>query len=374
MEKSDYYEILGVKRGASKDEIKKAFYKLAAKHHPDKGGDEKEFKKINEAYQVLSDERKRKEYDTYGQTFSGAWQNRGGFQGNPFAQGFGGFEGFDFDFSGFQSSSQTGDFQNVEFDLGDIFGEVFGGRRTRQKRGRDMSLEIDLTFEESIFGVERNILISKVSKCQICQGTGAKAGSKMETCQKCSGKGKVREIKRTIFGQMEHLRSCENCQGSGQVAKEKCSDCHGAGVRNKKEDIKINIPPGINNGEVIRMNGMGEAVQNGMSGDLYIKVLVRPHKIWKREGHDLFMNHEIKLSDALLGATHWIETLDGKVEINIPAGSKAGDVLRIKNKGVPIKSNRLHRGDALIHLNIQMPKHLSKTAKELIEKLKIEGL
>jgi len=373
MAKNDYYESLGVKKSANKDEIKKAFYKLAATHHPDKGGDEKEFKKINEAYQVLSDEKKRKEYDTYGQTFSEAGQG-GGFQGNPFGQGFSGFEGFDFDFSGFQNGSQSGGFQNTDFDLGDIFGDVFGGGRSRQKRGRDMSLEIDVTFEESIFGVERNILISKISKCDICHGHGAKVGSKMETCHKCAGKGKIREIKRTIFGQMEQVRSCENCQGSGQVAKEKCHDCHGVGVKNKKEDIKINIPAGINNGEVIRMNGMGEAVQGGISGDLYIKVLVKSHKLWKREGNDIFMTYEVKLSDALLGAIHIIETLDGRMEINIPVGSKVGDILRIKNRGVPLKNNRPQRGDALVQLNIQMPKHLSKIAKELIEKLKIEGL
>ncbi len=368
MSQKNYYELLGVTKSASKEEIKKAFYKLASKYHPDKkGGDEAKFKEVNEAYQVLSNDQKRKEYDTYGQTFSGAGSQGGSGFGQ--GQGFGGF-----DFSGFNQ----GDFQNMDFDLGDmgdIFGDIFGGGfggRQREKRGRDMSLEIDISFEESIFGVERNFLISKVSKCKTCVGTGAKTGTKMETCKKCNGQGKVKDIKRTIFGQIQSVSVCHECRGIGEIPKEKCDTCKGHGVLNQKEDIKINIPAGINNGEVIRMTGMGEAIQGGASGDLYIKILVKTHKTWKREGFDLVMTHDIKLSDALLGAKHTISTLDGYIDINIPQGAHANDILRVKGKGVPM-TNRSSRGDILIKLNIQMPKKISRKATELVEKLKEEG-
>lgn len=367
MSQKNYYELLGVTKGASKEEIKKAFYKLASKYHPDKkSGDEAKFKEVNEAYQVLSNDQKRKEYDTYGQTFSGAGSQSGGPQPG---QGFGGF-----DFSGFNQ----GDFQNMDFDLGDmgdIFGDIFGGGfggRQREKRGRDMSLEIDITFEESIFGVERNFLISKVSKCKTCVGSGAKTGTKMETCKKCNGQGKIQDIKRTIFGSIQSVQVCNECHGKGEVPKEKCETCKGNGIVNAKENMKINIPAGINNGEVIRMSGMGEAIQNGQSGDLYIKILVKPHKTWKRQGQDLAMTHDIKLSDALLGAKHTISTLDGYLDINIPQGAHPDDILRVKGKGVPMP-NRSTRGDILIKLNIQMPKKISRKASELIEKLKEEG-
>lgn len=370
MSQKNYYEILGVNKSASKEEIKKAFYKLASKYHPDKkGGDEAKFKEANEAYQVLSNDQKRKEYDTYGQTFSGAG-NQGGASGFG-GQGFGGF-----DFSGFNQ----GDFQNMNFDfedLGDIFGDIFGGSGfggfggSREKRGRDMSLEMDISFEESIFGVERNVLISKVSKCKTCTGSGAKVGTKMETCKKCNGKGKIQDIKRTIFGAMQSIKVCDDCHGKGEVPKEKCHDCHGKGILNTKEDIKISVPAGINNGEVLRMTGMGEAVQNGKSGDLYIKIIVKQDKIWNREGNNLVINHNIKLSDALLGAKHTIDGIDGKIDINIPAGVSTNEILKVSGRGVPY--NKSSRGDVLIKINIIIPKKLSKKAENIIKELKEEG-
>ncbi|MDQ5962875.1 MAG: molecular chaperone DnaJ, partial [Patescibacteria group bacterium] len=216
----NYYDVLGIQKGASKDEIKKAFYKLAAKYHPDKkGGDEAKFKELNEAYQTLSDERKRKEYDTYGQTFNGQG-SQGGFSG------FGGFGGFN-----------PGDFNASEFDfsdLGDIFGDIFsgGGMGPRQKRGRDISLEIDVTFKESIFGTERNVLINKMATCKACTGTGSQKGSGTSTCTPCNGQGKVHEVKRTFMGNFQSVRTCEHCNGRGQVPKEKCHECRGHGVHN----------------------------------------------------------------------------------------------------------------------------------------------
>ncbi len=372
MSQKNYYELLGVTKGASKEEIKKAFYKLAAKYHPDKkGGDEAKFKEVNEAYQVLSNDQKRKEYDMYGQTFSGAGsQNGAGASGFGQGQGFGGF-----DFSGFNQ----GDFQNMNFDfedLGDIFGDIFGGgfsSHSKTKRGRDMSLEMDINFEESIFGVERNVLISKISKCKTCAGSGAKVGTKMETCKKCNGKGKINDIKRTIFGAMQSVKLCDDCHGKGESPKEKCNICHGQGVLNTKEDIKINIPAGINSGEVLRMTGMGEAIQNGQSGDLYVKILVKVHKIWKREGHNLIINQDIKLSDAILGAKYTISGIDGNIEIDIPKGANPNDILIVKGRGVPFANNKNNRGDVLINLNIQIPKKISKKLEDFIKELKKEG-
>lgn len=358
--KKDYYEVLGVPKGATKDEIKKAFYKLAHKYHPDKKeGDEKKFKEVNEAYQVLSDEEKRSKYDQYGSGF----ENMGGASYGQ-GQGFGGF-----DFSGFQNAGGEFDFGN----LNDIFSDFFGGGgRAQARRGRDISTEIHITFAESIFGVNRKILITKTSSCDTCKGSGAKSGTKMETCKTCNGQGQVREIRRTILGQIESKKVCETCLGTGEVPKEKCEKCHGKGVLRKEEEITLNIPAGIRNGEMVRMTGMGEAVAKGTAGDLYIKINVQPHPVFKREGHDLVMNLNLKLSDALLGTQYGIETLDGKINVKIPEGVSVNEILRVKEKGVPVGKGK--RGDLLIKLNIKMPTKISKKSRELIEKLKEEGI
>ncbi|HCC05761.1 TPA: molecular chaperone DnaJ [Candidatus Nomurabacteria bacterium] len=363
MATKDYYNVLGIDKGASKDDIKKAFYKLAAKYHPDKkGGDEAKFKEVNEAYQTLSDEKKRKEYDTYGQTFNG--QGPMGGQG-----GFGGFGGF--------NQSDFGDMQFDFGDLGDIFGDMFsGGTRGghQQKRGRDISLEIDVPFTEAIFGTERNVLLSKVSTCKTCSGSGAKVGTKLKSCATCNGQGKLHEVKKTFMGNFQSVRTCEVCRGTGKVPEEKCNDCKGHGVVNSREEVNIAIPAGISNGEMIRMTQMGEAVAGGITGDLYVKINVTPHKVWRREGNDLSIIHEIKLTDALLGAKHTIEGLDGKIEIDIPSGAATGEVLRVRARGVPHLHEKNRRGDVLVKLHINMPKKLSKKAMEFIGGLQNEGL
>lgn len=363
MATKDYYNVLGVEKSASKDDIKKAFYKLAAKYHPDKkGGDESKFKEVNEAYQTLSDEKKRKEYDTYGQTFNGQGPQQGG--------GFGGFSG------GFNQ----GDFADMQFDfgdLGDIFGDMFGGGfggGSSTKRGRDISLEIDVPFNEAIFGTQRNVLLSKVSTCTTCTGTGAKVGTKMKTCITCNGQGKVRDVKKTFMGNFQTVNTCSVCNGVGKVPEEKCPDCKGYGVINKREEVNIAIPAGISNGEMIRMTGMGEAVAQGVTGDLYVKINVTPHKIWKREGNDLTITHEIKLTDALLGVKHSIDGLDGAIDIEVTAGAHAGEILRVKGRGVPHLHEKNRRGDVLVKLHIAMPKKLSKKAQAFIEGLREEGL
>jgi molecular chaperone DnaJ len=366
----NYYNILGVDKKASKDEIKKAFRTLAHKYHPDKkGGNAEKFKEVSEAYTVLSDDQKRSQYDMYGQTFAGANSGAGfnGFQGNweDFARQTG------FDFSGFANSGAG--FSAEGFDLGDIFGEFFGGnRRSRAKRGRDISIDIELEFGEAVFGVERDILLNKISVCNVCGGTGGKKGTETITCQTCNGKGKIREMKRSIFGSIEMTRACESCGGSGKVPKEKCGACEGLGILKKEEEIKIKIPAGIDNGEMIRLSGGGEAVKSGTPGDLYIKIHVKKHKTFRKEGNDLIMNLDVKLSDALLGAKIDIQTLDGLSTLNIPEGVNTGDILQIKGKGVP--SERGSRGDILVHIKVALPKKLSKSARNIIEKLKQEGM
>ena len=355
----DYYNLLGVDKKASKDDIKKAFRTLAHKYHPDKKtGDDTKFKEINEAYSVLSDDQKRAQYDQFGQV------GAGGFGGGQ-SGGFG-----DFDFSQF---TQGGGGNGFEFDFGDIFGDVFGGgRRAQAKRGRDISIDQELSFEESIFGVERTVLLNKVSKCEVCSGTGAEKSSEMVTCSTCNGKGSLREVKRTFFGQFETNKTCDTCGGLGKVPKVKCHACYGKGILKKESEIKVKIPAGIENGEMIRLSGGGEAVAGGTTGDLYIKIYVKKHNIFRKEGHNLVTELPVKLTDALLGGEVSLKTLDGDIKVRIPEGVVHGEILRIKGKGVPIDKN--HRGDILIKISLSIPKKLSREAKKLIEELKKEGI
>jgi molecular chaperone DnaJ len=360
----DYYETLGVNKGASKDEIKKAFYKLAHKYHPDKkGGNESKFKEVNEAYQTLSDDDKRAKYDQFGSQYAN--MGGGGYSG---AQQ--GFEGFDF--SGFQNGGADFDFGNLNDIFSDFFGGGMGGGRQQARRGRDISTEIQISFSDSIFGTNRKVLITKISECLTCKGSGAKAGTKMETCKQCNGQGKIREAKRTIFGNIENTKICEVCLGTGEVPKEMCETCKGKGVLRREEEISISIPAGIRDGEMIRMTGMGEAVSKGATGDLYIKINVVPHPVFKRDGNDLVMNLNLKLSDALLGTKYPIQTLDGEIEVTIPEGVSISEILRVRGKGVPVGKNK--RGDLLIKLNIKLPSKISRKSREIIEELKKEGI
>lgn len=367
----DYYNLLGVEKTASKDDIKKAFRTLAHKYHPDKGGgNEQKFKEVSEAYSVLADDKRRAEYDAYGRVFSGA----GGGGGGP--SGFEGFEGFDF--SNFASGKGFGGFgqgAGVEFDLGEIFGDFFGGRTTsatRPARGRDISIDVELSFAEATFGTERRILLNKTSRCETCKGSGAKPGSPMETCKTCNGKGKIRETRRSFLGTVQTTRVCETCRGRGQTATEKCALCRGAGVVRGQEEITVRIPAGIDDGEVIRLGGAGEAVSGGAQGDLYVKVHVSKHPQFRKEGSDLHIDLSIKLSSALLGDEYTIETLDGPLTVKIPEGIRHGEILRVRGKGVPIERGR--RGDLMIKIQIDLPAKLSKEQRKLIEDLKGQGI
>jgi molecular chaperone DnaJ len=350
----DYYAVLGVEKSASDDEIKKAFRKLAHKYHPDKGGgNESKFKEISEAYSILGNAKKRAEYDSYGRVFN---------------DGAGaGFGGFDFQGQGFNPN----DFQG--FDLGDIFGDIFSGRGNAQtKRGRDISIDIEIGFKDSVFGVEKKVLLTKTSKCGTCEGSGAKAGTSFDECKTCNGKGNVHEVKRSFLGTFDSMRQCEVCHGKGKVPKDKCKDCKGIGVLRKEEEIVLNIPPNVNNGEMIRMNGAGEAVPGGIAGDLYIKLHVGTDSKFKKEGYNLVTTLNVKLTDALIGNDYNIETLDGKITVKIPAGAKINEILRVKGKGVPLNESK--RGDLLIKLNIELPKKLSRKAKKAVEELRQEGI
>lgn len=353
----DYYSVLGLEKGASKDEVKKAFRKMASKYHPDKKtGDEEKYKEVTEAYAVLGDEKKKAEYDTYGQAFNGA----GG--GNPFG-------GAGFDFSQFQQGFGG---QHVEFDIGDIFSQFgFGGGKQRTKRGRDVSIDINLKFDEAVFGVTRKVLLTKNNVCKTCEGSGAKPGTDLKTCTTCEGQGKIHEQRQSIMGSFTTVRDCSTCNGKGKIPSERCGVCAGAGVARTEEEIQVKIPAGIQNGEVIRLTARGEAISGGQPGDLYIKIHVEQHKTIRREGSTLSTTLPVKLTDALLGSTYNVETLDGSVDVKIPAGVNHGELIRIKNKGVPTDYGR---GDFMVKISIETPKKLSRKAKKLIEELQGEGI
>jgi molecular chaperone DnaJ len=354
----DYYEVLGLTKGASKDEVKKAFRKLAAQYHPDKKtGDEAKYKEITEAYAVLGDDKKKAEYDSYGHAFNG---------GQPGGAGFGGFNWADFATQGGFGA------QGFEFDINDIFENFgFGGRQSKQTRGRDISIEINLPFKEAVFGTSRSVLITKNMLCAECTGTGAKKGAGMTSCGTCAGNGKIRETRQSVMGSFTTVRECSVCHGTGEIPKERCAHCAGAGVMRKQEEVQFKIPAGIEDGEVIRMPGRGEAMPHGQPGDLYIKVSVEAHRTIKRDGSTLMTNLPVKLSDALLGSTYSIETLDGNIDVKVPAGIGHGELLRVKEKGVPTDRGR---GDFLIKVSIAMPKKLSKKAEKLIAELRDEGV
>jgi molecular chaperone DnaJ len=349
----DYYQILGISRSASKDDIKKAFRKIAHQYHPDKkGGDPEKFKEASEAYSVLSDEKKRAEYDSYGRVF-------GGGQGAGAGQGFGGF-----DFSGFQGFD--------EMDLGEMFSEFFGGGRVRNQRGNDISIDMQVSFVDSVFGTERTVVLHKTAPCRSCSGSGAKAGSAQASCETCNGKGKVRETRRSLIGNFTTVRGCTTCRGTGKVPTEKCETCRGSGVSHGPEEITVVVPPGVEDGEMIRLGGYGEAIPGGTPGDLYVKLHVEAHPFLRKEGANLVMDLKVKLTDALLGAEYTVTTLEGNVKVKIPENVRDNELLRLRGKGIPVERGK--RGDLLLRVTIAFPSRLSKKARQAVEILKEEGV
>ncbi|MGC8880886.1 MAG: molecular chaperone DnaJ [Minisyncoccia bacterium] len=364
----DYYEILGVPKNASQEEIKKAFYKLAHKYHPDKGGDAEKFKEINEAYHVLSDPEKRAQYDKYGRVFEGV----GGY-GTEGAPGFDwssfDFESpFGFNFSGF----------NKDFDISDIFSDFFGEEtRTRPKeannKGRDLEVAVNLTLEEAAFGTKKEVSFKTYITCEHCKGKGYEPESKLKTCPLCKGEGVIRESRRTFFGVFTQITDCPKCKGRGKIPEKPCHVCGGDGRIYSKKTVFVDIPQGVRNNETIRIKGEGEAgVFSGTSGDLYIKVKILPHAVFERKNDDLFMNLVISFPEAALGTEKEIETLEKKkIVLKIPPGTESGEVFRVRGKGIK-HFNMSGAGDLFIKIKVSTPKKLSKKAKELLEELKKE--
>lgn len=357
----DFYKILGIEKNASPEEVKRAFRKKAHEHHPDKGnGNAEKFKEINEAYQVLSDEQKRKAYDTYGSNWEAARQGFGGQGGqqyghNPF-EGFGGFNG------------QGG----IDFDLGDIFSDFFGGQSegsSRRNRGIDLEMNFQINFEEAVFGVEKTISLEKKDTCNICEGSGAAEGSKLITCAVCKGSGQVVTSRRTIFGNVQSRQVCERCEGTGQMPEIACSNCQGSGIKRQNKTISVKIPAGIDDGQRVRIPKEGEAGYRGSTaGDLYLLIKVKPHKDFVRDGFNLHKDLPISFTQAALGAKIIVKTLDGDIEVKIPSGTQNSTVLKIKGRGVP-HINSKNRGDLLITIRVIIPQKLTKKEKQLIKSL-----
>jgi len=363
----DYYEVLGVAKTATQDEIKKAFHKLAHKYHPDKGGDEKKFKEINEAYQVLSDQQKRAQYDQYGRVFENG--QPGG--GNPF-----GDQGFNWAWG----NGQQGEVEFDMGDIGDIFSEFFGGARPSRgkkdsKKGKDIQVDIEINLEQTLKEFSEKINLAKQVTCHRCAGTGAEAGTKIKECFSCRGTGQVQQVKKTVFGSYTTLATCPECKGEGTIPEKPCNVCKGEGRTKGEETISVIIPAGIDTNQVIRVDGKGEAGRkNAKAGNLFVRIFVKQHSIFERRGDDLFTDSEINFSQAAMGDEIEMKTLEGtNILLEIPAGTESGKVLRISGKGIP-HFGGYGKGNLYIQLRVKTPKKLSRKQKELFDKLREEGL
>jgi molecular chaperone DnaJ len=356
-EKQDYYETLGVSKTATDDEIKKAYRKTAMKHHPDRGGtkeDEEKFKKANEAYQVLSDAQKRKQYDQFGHS-------------GPYGAGNGP--------SGAGGYQQYGGGFNVNMDdlggFGDIFESFFGGggggRSSRSRKGADIQAEMRITFEEAVFGVEKDFSLLKMNSCDRCKGSGAEPKTNEKTCPTCNGRGQIQTEQHTIFGTFAQAAVCPECHGKGKVPEKKCTKCHGEGRLKEQVTIKVKIPAGVDNGQTIRVSGKGEAGEYGTpAGDLYLIVRVTTDKRFVRNGYNIESEADISFPAAALGTTVAVETIDGKVTLKVPAGTQSGKVFKLSERGVPHLNGR-QRGDHLVTVNVLTPTKLSSKQKKLLQ-------
>ena len=357
MSTRDYYEVLGISKDASADEIKKAFRKAAIKYHPDKeGGDEAKFKEANEAYEVLKDQQKRQRYDQFGHAGVGGASGGGG-GGNPFEgfQGFGGNgQGFEFNFG--------------DGGLGDIFGQFFGGqqRGSGPGRGRDLQTSLTLTFEEALFGVEKDIHITSDDTCSHCHGTTAEPGYELKTCDVCKGSGQQTRVMNTIFGPIQQATTCNVCHGSGKVPEKICSVCKGKGTERREQTITLKVPAGVDDGATIRLAGKGEAITGGEKGDLYVALRVRPHKHFTREGNIILSDEHVSMVDAALGCEIDVETVDGPIRMKVPAGTQSGTDFKLSAHGVPnLRSES--RGPHIVSIIVDTPTKLSKKQKEILE-------
>lgn len=358
MAKRDYYEVLGVGKGASADEIKKAFRRAAVEHHPDRGGDEAKFKELNEAYEVLKDPSKRQRYDQFGHAGVGS---SAASDGNPFGGGYGG--------------------QNVNFDfgdlgLGDIFSSFFGGgqgrSQQRQARGHDVETQVEITFEQAVFGTEVDIHLTLNDSCTHCKGTTAEPGHELKTCETCRGSGQVVTATRTIFGNIQQAAICPTCHGAGKVPEKICTVCHGRGTERRTNTIPLKVPAGIDDGATIRLRDHGEAVANGPKGDLYVHVRVKAHKRFTREGDLILSDEHISMADAALGTEIDVETVDGTVRMKVPAGTQSGTDFKLSGHGVTRMRSET-RGAHIVTIVVDTPTKLTKQQKELLEQFRNTG-
>ena len=353
--KRDYYEVLGVDRGADEATIKKAYRQLAKKYHPDMNpGDkeaEKKFKEASEAYAVLSDAEKRRQYDQFGHA---AFEQGGG--------GAGGFGGFDFN---------GGDMGDI---FGDIFGDLFGGGRSRRAnngpmKGANVRTAVRITFEEAVFGCEKQLDLNLKDECTTCHGTGAKPGTSPETCPKCGGKGQIVYTQQSLFGTVRNVQTCPDCNGSGKIVKEKCADCHGSGYITNRKKIAVTIPAGIDNGQSIRIREKGEpGVNGGPRGDLLVEVQVERHPIFQTQDMNIYSTAPVTFAQAALGGQIHITTVDGDMAYDIKPGTQTDTKIRLKGKGVPSLRNKNIRGDHYVTLVVQVPTKLNEEAKEYLRK------
>lgn len=355
MAKRDYYEVLGVDKGASADEIKKAFRRLAVQHHPDKeGGDETKFKEINEAYEVLKDPSKRQRYDQFGHAGVGGASGGGG--ANPF-EGFGGFGG------------QEMHFDFGDLGLGDIFGNFFGGgstgQRGRKARGRDVETQVEISFEQAVFGSEVTLQLNIEDTCGHCSGTMTEPGYELKTCDQCKGTGQVVTATRTIFGNIQQASTCPKCHGRGKVPEKECTVCRGKGTQRKNQEVTLKIPAGVDDGAMIRLREHGEAIANGPKGDLYVNIRVKPHKKFTREGDLILSEETISMVDAALGTEIMVDTVDGPVKMKIPAGTQSGSDFKLSGHGVP-HLKRETRGAHIVTVVAETPTRLTKRQQELL--------
>lgn len=379
---ADYYEILGLNKNASSQEIKQAFRRLAQQYHPDKaGGNAEKFREVNEAYQTLSDPEKKKMYDQYGSAFEQA-QSKGGFSG------FDNFRDWASWAEAMKGSEKRSDFGDFGFgNLGDIFenifsaggGSDFGGdfSRSSKLQGHDIEIELAVDFQEAVFGTEKEIKLERYDKCKECGGSGLEQESKFVTCRRCQGRGQVYQSRSTFFGTFQTTSICPDCKGKGKVPEKKCKRCRGQGRIKDISKIKLKIPAGIDQGQTIKFAGQGEAGESGVRpGDLYVTVLVRSDSKFKRRGNDILSQSEISISQAVLGDKIEIETIDGPVKLKIPSGTSSGQEFRLKGKGVVgLSGNKSKdRGDHLVKIKVKIPKNLNRKQKKLLEDLKQEGL
>ncbi|NDC22077.1 molecular chaperone DnaJ [bacterium] len=351
--KRDYYEVLGASKSASADELKKAFRRAAIEHHPDRGGDEAKFKEVNEAYEVLKDQDKRKRYDQFGHAGVGGGAGGGS---DPFG-GFGQGQNVNFDFG--------------DLGLGDIFSSFFGGgggsgRSQQQTRGRDVEAGVEISFKDAIFGTEVKMNMNIEDTCEHCKGKTVEPGHELHTCDECKGAGQVTNVMKTVFGNIQQAVVCPKCGGKGKIPEKNCTVCKGKGTKHKKQDVKLKIPAGIDDGAVIRLREHGEAIANGPKGDLYVNIRVKPHKKFTREGDLILSEEHIDMVQAALGTEVSVDTVDGPVTMKIPAGTQSGSDFKLSNHGVPhIRGNS--RGAHIVMIIVDTPTKLTKKQQELLK-------